>query len=241
MVPTESNVAEYPSTHRVLTGFLLVSVLFFALFSLGELIALDNVLAGVFTSETSHSTIEKVTFGIAYTLGALLFVPGAALTLIAGALFGPAWGIIIVAVATSVADAIAFLVARYLFRDFIETLAKRYSKFGLIDTAVSAGGWRIIALLRLSPTIPYSASNYIYGLTGVGFLPYWITSAVFTLPGISAYIYLGYMGAETLSERARDTTEWILLSIGLIATLVATLYLAVIARRLLRLDRTNLT
>lgn len=233
-------MTESPSAYRPPTGLLFVSVVLFILFSLNELIALDNPLAGIFSSDTHHDTIDKVKFGIAYTLAALLFIPGAALTLIAGALFGPAWGIIIVALATSAADAIAFLIARYLLRDFIKTLATRYSKFGLIDTAVSIGGWRIIALLRLSPTIPYSASNYLYGLTGVGFLPYWITSAVFTLPGICAYIYLGYLGAEALSEDARDLTEWILLTIGLLATLSATLYLAVIARRLLRLDRANL-
>lgn len=234
-------MTETSSARRPLAGILLLGAILFVFFSLNELIALDNLLLGVFASDTNRSTIDKVTFGIAYTLAALLFVPGAALTLIAGALFGPAWGIAIVAVATSAADAIAFLVTRYLLRDFIKALATRYSKFGLIDTAVSEGGWRIIALLRLSPTIPYSASNYLYGLTGVGFLSYWITSAVFTLPGICAYIYLGYMGAETLGERARDTTEWILLTIGLVATLSVTLYLALIARRLLRLDRTHLT
>ena len=232
---------ETPPPRHVLTGILLLSVAPLILFFLGDSLALNNVLSGAEISAIDHSTIGKLKFGIAYILGALLFVPGAALTLIAGGLFGPFWGIIIVALATSAADAIAFLVARYLLRDFIKALATRYSKFGLIDTAVSKGGWRIIALLRLSPTIPYSASNYLYGLTGVGFLPYWITSAVFTLPGICAYIYLGYMGAETLSARARDATEWVLLAIGLVAILSATLYLALIARRLLRLDRTNPT
>lgn len=48
--------------------------------------------------------------------------------------------------------------------------------------------------------MPYSASNYLYGLTGIRLLPYWVTTWAFTLPGTFAYVYLGYVGAETLTS-----------------------------------------
>ena len=174
-----------------------------------------------------------VGFGAAYTIAALLFIPGAALTLVAGGLFGVGWGVVIVALATSAADATSFLIGRYLARDTVERLTMRYPRFGAVDQAITAGGWRVVALLRLSPTIPYSASNYLYGLTGIPFIPYLLASGVFTLPGTFIYVYLGYVGVETLWERGRSPAEWTPLGIGLAATLLAAVYVTVLARRAL--------
>ena len=129
------------------------------------------------------------------------------------------------------ADAAAFLIGRHLARDAVAGLANRYRRFGALDGAITEGGWRVVALLRLSPTIPYSASNYLYGLTGIGFWPYWITSGAFTLPGILAYVYMGYVGAETMDGTEKSTAEWALHMIGVVATVTATIYLAVLARR----------
>ena len=179
----------------------------------------------------AHGALGAVVFGAAYVVSALLFVPGAILTLAAGGLFGPLWGLVIVAIATSVADAAAFLIGRHLARDAVAGLARRSYRFGVLDRAITEGGWRVVALLRLSPTIPYSASNYLYGLTGIGFWPYWITSGAFTLPGIFGYVYMGYVGAETMDGIEKSTAEWVLLMVGIVATVTATIYLAVLARR----------
>ena len=108
-----------------------------------------------------------VGFGAAYVGLVLLLVPGVALTLIAGALFGPRWGVVVVAVATSVADAVAFLLARYVARAAVERLRRHHPRFCAFDQALADGGWRIVALLRLNPAIPYSASNYLFGASGV--------------------------------------------------------------------------
>ena len=182
----------------------------------------------------SRGIVGMVGFGAAYAVSALLFVPGAALTLVAGGVFGLGWGMVVVSIASSVADGAAFLIGRYLARDAVERLARRYRRFQALDTAITQGGWRVVALLRLSPTVPYSASNYFYGLTGIRFLPYWITTWAFTLPGTFAYVYLGYVGAETLGTARRTRLEWSVLVLGLAATVAVTVYLAVLARRSLR-------
>jgi uncharacterized membrane protein YdjX (TVP38/TMEM64 family) len=106
-----------------------------------------------------------------------------------------------------VADGSAFLIGRYLARDTVARLARRYHRFQALDTAITQGGWRVVALLRLSPTVPYSAFNDLYGLTGTSFLPYWIATWAFTLPGTFAYVYLGYDGAETLGTARRTTLQ----------------------------------
>ena len=172
-----------------------------------------------------------VGFGAAYVVLALLFVPGAALTMVAGAVFGVGWGILVVAIATSVADAAAFLIGRYVARSAVVRLMDRYPRFKIVDRTISRGGWRIVALIRLNPAFPYSASNYLFGVTGVPFLPFLISSGIFTLPGAFAYLYLGYVGAETVGGNSRDSVEWALLLLGLVVTIIAIAYVTVLARR----------
>ena len=194
---------------------------------------LDAMLASLREWVSARGAVGMVGFGAAYVGLVLLLVPGAALTLIAGALFGPRWGIVIVAIATSVADAVAFLLARYVAGSAVERLRKRHPRFSALDQALIDGGWRIVALLRLNPAIPYSASNYLFGASGVAFLPYLLASGLFTLPGAFAYVYLGYVGAETLGGRVRSGVEWTGLVVGLVATVATVVYVTVLARRAL--------
>jgi len=177
-----------------------------------------------------------VFFGVVYVVAAVLFVPGAALTLAAGAVFGLLWGTITVSLASTMAAAVAFLIARYLARSAVESRAKRNPKFGAIDGAIGQGGWKIIALLRLSPVIPFSLGNYLFGLTAIRFWPYALTSWIAMLPGTFMYVYLGYAGRAGLAaaggaQAQRGAGQWVMLVVGLLATMVVTVYVTKIARR----------
>jgi uncharacterized membrane protein YdjX (TVP38/TMEM64 family) len=194
-------------------------------------VPLDAVVGTLRAWVEAGGPIRMVGFGAAYVVLALLFVPGAALTMVAGAVLGVGWGIVVVAIATSVADAAAFLLGRYVARGAALRLMDRYPRFRIVDRTISRGGWRIVALIRLNPTIPYSASNYLFGVTGVSFFPFLISSGIFTLPGAFAYLYFGYVGAETMGGSSRSLVEWALLLLGLVVTLIAIAYVTVLARR----------
>jgi uncharacterized membrane protein YdjX (TVP38/TMEM64 family) len=82
------------------------------------------------------------------------------------------------------------------------------AKFAAIDGAIAEGGWKIVALLRLSPAVPFNLQNYLYGLTPIGFWTCWLTSAVTILPGTFLYIYLGHVagqGCKPPAARARKS------------------------------------
>ncbi len=181
----------------------------------------------------ARGAMGMVGFGAAYVVLALLFVPGAVLTMAAGAVYGAGRGLMVVAVATTVADAAAFLLGRHVARGAVLRLMDRYPRFRVVDRAVSRGGWRIVALVRLNPTLPYSASNYLFGVTGVPFLTFLASSAVFTLPGAWAYLYAGYVGVETLGGETRTAAEWAVLVFGLVVAAAAVAYITVLARRAL--------
>jgi uncharacterized membrane protein YdjX (TVP38/TMEM64 family) len=179
-----------------------------------------------------------VVFGLLYVVAVVFVVPASALTLAAGALFGVFTGVVVVSLASTTGAALAFLISRYLARPRVTAYLKDFPKFEAIDRAVSEGSWKIVALLRLSPAVPFNLQNYLYGLTGIRFWPCVLTSWLTMLPGTFLYIYLGYLGWTGLeqagSQRSRSHAEWAMLALGLLATVVVTLYITRLARRALR-------
>ena len=175
--------------------------------------------------------LGPVAYGAAYVVAAVSFVPGSALTLGAGALFGPWLGLAVVSLASTTAAAVAFLIARHLARRRVESLARSYPRFQAVDRAIAEGGWKVVALLRLSPAMPFSAGNYLFGLTAVRFWPYVLTSWVFMLPGTFLYVYLGHAGRVAASGGQRTPAEWALLGAGLLATVAVTAYVTRLARQ----------
>jgi uncharacterized membrane protein YdjX (TVP38/TMEM64 family) len=169
---------------------------------------------------------------ISYVLATVLMVPGTILTLVAGATFGFIPATVAVSLGSTLGAACAFLIARYVARDKVAELASRNARFGTLDRAIEQGGWKIVALLRLSPAIPFNVQNYLYGLTKIRFWPYVVTSWVAMLPGTFLYVYLGHVtGAVLSATRSRTNAEWILLAVGLLATVAVTVYITRLARR----------
>jgi len=176
-----------------------------------------------------------VVLALLYVVATVLFVPGTILTLAAGAMFGLITGMITVSIGSTLGASLAFLIARYLARNKIAAMADRNRRFGAIDRAIAEGGWKIVALLRLSPAIPFNVQNYLYGLTRIRFWPYVVTSWLAMLPGTFLYVYLGHItGAAVAAERARTPAEWAMLGVGLLATAVVTVYITRLARNKLK-------
>lgn len=182
-----------------------------------------------------QGTWGAVLYGIVYVVAVLLFVPGSVLTVGAGLIFGLVWGTAIVSVASTTAAALAFLIARYVARGWVESLAKRNEKFRAIDQAIREKGWKVVALLRLSPLVPFSISNYLYGLTPVKLGPYVLASWIAMMPATVLYVWIGAAGKAAAAAAARGQgktpVEWALLGAGLVATAVVTVMVTRAARR----------
>lgn len=179
-------------------------------------------------------------FGLVYVAAVVALVPGSALTLTSGALFGLVGGTVVSSLASTTGAALAFLIARYLARDRIAARLRDYPRFTAVDKAIGDSGWKIVALLRLSPAVPFNIQNYLYGVTSIRFRSYVLTSWLAMLPGTFLYVYLGHIGREGLDtavgggERSPGPAEWTMLIVGLLATVALTVYLASLARKALR-------
>jgi uncharacterized membrane protein YdjX (TVP38/TMEM64 family) len=182
--------------------------------------------------------LGPVLFGLLYVAAVVLLVPGSALTLAAGALFGRLVGTVVVSLASTAGATLAFLIGRYLARERVRQYVRRHPRLAAVERAVSEGGWKIVALLRLSPAVPFNLQNYLYGVTGIRLGPYVLTSWLAMLPGTFLYVYLGAIGRESVQAaggpRRRGPAEWTMLIVGLLATLALTVYVARQARRALK-------
>jgi uncharacterized membrane protein YdjX (TVP38/TMEM64 family) len=92
----------------------------------------------------------------------------------------------------------------------------------------------VVALLRLSPLVPFSISNYLYGLTPVAFGPYVLASWIAMLPATVLYVWIGAAGkaaADASGGQGKSPLEWALLGAGLAATAVVTVMITRTARR----------
>ena len=179
-----------------------------------------------------------VVLGLIYVVATVLLLPGFLLTVAAGAIFGLVKGTIAVSIGSTVGVAMAFLISRYFAREKVEQRLRRYPKFSAIDKAIGAGGWKIVAMLRLSPAVPFNLQNYAYGLTSIGFWTCVLTSWLFMLPGTFLYVYLGKalgLAAFTAAgaQRERTPAEWALLAVGLVLTIIVTVYVTRLARKML--------
>ncbi len=178
-----------------------------------------------------------VFFIVLYILATVLFLPGLIPTMAAGLLFGVLQGTLLVSISSISGATLAFLIGRYLARDWVAGKIQGNSKFEAIDVAVAQEGWKIVGLTRLSPVFPFNLLNYTFGLTQVSLKDYFLASWIGMLPGTLMYVYIGSLAGDLATlgsgERSRTPVEWALYVVGLVATVVLTLYITRIAQRAL--------
>lgn len=158
-------------------------------------------------------------FAGVYIVATVLLVPVSVLTIVAGLAFGLALGFPLVVVSATIGATLAFLVSRHLAHARVESLVAKRPKFKAVKAAVSEGGWKIVALLRLSPVLPFNLQNYFYGITDVKLAHYVPATFAGIIPGTLLYVYLGAAG-KAASGEGISALEWTFLAVGLIATLV---------------------
>lgn len=170
-------------------------------------------------------------FMVVYFFATVFFVPGSILTLGAGFVFANAFGLgigvlmgtISVFCGAGSGAIAAFLLGRFLLRDWVSGFSKKYAIFEALDVAFEEKGFRIMALLRLSPIIPFNAINYIAGVTALSFWSYtWATIAI--LPGTVLYVFLGASAgslADSASSGENQTVTIIVVIVGVIFGVIA--------------------
>lgn len=179
-------------------------------------------------------SIGPVAVALAYVLSTVLFIPGSALTIGSGTLFGLKTGFLVVLVGANLGALCAFLLARTFLREKVARWAERNPKFHSLDRAIGRQGFKMVFLSRLSPVFPFTLLNYLLGLTAVRTEAYALANLLGMLPGIFLYVYIGAAARDALAgeiDASAGLYQQALKYVGLLATIAVVVIVTRIARR----------
>lgn len=165
----------------------------FFYFDLHQLLTLEGLKSGLVQFEEWQAERPFLVGGVfllLYVIVTALSLPGAAImTLAAGALFGLAWGTLIVSFASSIGATLAFLVSRYLLQD---TVQKRFGeRLKAINEGIEREGAFYLFTLRLVPIFPFFLINLLMGLTTIRALTFYWVSQIGMFAGTLVYVNAG--------------------------------------------------
>ncbi|MGH8474687.1 MAG: FAD-dependent oxidoreductase [Methylococcales bacterium] len=177
----------------LLLGAIAALIAVFFIFDLQRFLTLETLKArqaAIDAYRAAHPALAVVPYAVTYVAVTGLSLPGAAiLTLAGGAVFGLVWGTIIVSFASSVGATLAFLAARFLFRDAVK--ARFGERLKAIDAGVARDGAFYLFTLRLVPVFPFFVINLAMGLTNIRTLTFYWVSQLGMLAGTAVYVNAG--------------------------------------------------
>ncbi|MFT4808246.1 MAG: pyruvate/2-oxoglutarate dehydrogenase complex dihydrolipoamide dehydrogenase (E3) component [Paraglaciecola sp.] len=183
-------------------GILLVIIVMliaaFFMFDVGQYLTLESLKAhqqDLAEYIKSNWLQAFIVYFVLYVTATALSLPGAIiLTLGAGALFGLGFGLLLASFASTIGATLAFLVSRFLLRDWVKlTFSERIKA---IDKGVERDGPFYLLSLRLVPIFPFFVINLVMGVTSIKTVTYYLVSQVGMLIGTAVYVNAGTQLAE---------------------------------------------
>jgi uncharacterized membrane protein YdjX (TVP38/TMEM64 family) len=186
---------------------------------------LSEWIASVVSHLATLGVWGAVLFVGLYVIASVAMAPAFVLTFAAGAVWGLWRGSILVYIGAVLgASAVYFLAAR-LVRTRVITWIDREPRLAVVRRAVAEQGVWLMFLLRLSPLVPFVQLNYVLVLSGVRYRDY-LVATLGMWPTIVMYVYYGKVVGDVAALAAgiappRGTEYYVLLVVGLVATIVA--------------------
>jgi pyruvate/2-oxoglutarate dehydrogenase complex dihydrolipoamide dehydrogenase (E3) component/uncharacterized membrane protein YdjX (TVP38/TMEM64 family) len=139
---------------------------------------------------TQNRLLTLGLYFVLYIVVTALSLPGAAvMTLAGGALFGFLPALITVSFASSIGATFAFLVSRFMLRDWVQRKFK--DRLAALNAGVEKEGAFYLFTLRLVPIFPFFVINLVMGLTPMRPWTFYLVSQVGMLAGTAVYINAG--------------------------------------------------
>ena len=141
-----------------------------------------------------HQALTIAVYFVVYVAVTALSLPGAALmTIVAGAIFGLLIGTVVVSFASSIGATLAFLVTRFLLRDYVQEKAQQKfsDKLSAINKGIEKEGSFYLFTLRLIPVFPFFLINLLMALTPIKTRQFYLVSQVGMLAGTIVYVNAG--------------------------------------------------
>jgi dihydrolipoamide dehydrogenase len=181
----------------VLSIIVVLAILFFT-FDMGQYLTLEQLKVRQQALNDFYGEHRALTIAVymgAYILMAALSLPGAAVMTLAGAVIFGLWvGLVVVSFASTIGATLAFLVSRFLLRDYVQ--GRFGDKLKAINEGIRRDGPFYLFTLRLVPIFPFFIINLAMGLTPIRTGVYYLVSQIGMLPGTFVYVNAGTQLAQ---------------------------------------------
>lgn len=173
--------------------FIIICVITFYKLGVNQYLTLENLKThhrDLLTAYQQNSVRFIITYFIIYILLVALSFPGATvLSLAGGYIFGFTKGLLIINWASTIGASIAFLMARFFFKDYLQK--KFHHTFQKINQGMDREGNQYLLTLRLIPVFPFFLVNILVGLTNITLMRFFFVSLIGMLPGTAVYVWAG--------------------------------------------------
>ena len=160
-------------------------------------------------------------------MSAILFI------VLAGTLFGLVKGTVLVSLSLSTAAALSATMSRRIAAARSFSMADLDPRAAAVDAAIakepSHKALLLVTLLRLSPVLPFTFSNYLAGLTSIPIPTFFLGTLLGTLPTQAVYVGAGAIGRQALQGGVKLPKSIVLL--GVVATAAAIAYIGHVAQQ----------
>ena len=136
-------------------------------------------------------------FLLLYCLMSVFCLPNVILALAGGALFGLVEGTILNVLGATLGALCGFCLSRYVLPHAFVVDEK--TRMGRLINQVDRRGWKSVALLRLTPAMPYHLVNYGLGMTHIKLSHYLMVTLISLIPNKFILTYCGYEGIRFFS------------------------------------------
>jgi len=206
----------------------------FYAFDLGQYLnlqTLKNKQAAIAAFHADSPFLSSAAYFVIYVLATALSIPGAVLlTLAGGAVFGLFWGTVIISFASTIGATLAFLMSRFLLRDWV---TRRFGqRLAAIDAGVRREGALYLFTLRLVPVFPFFLINLLLGLTAMKARTFYWVSQLGMLAGTVVYVNAG-------TQLARLDSLSGILSPGLLGAFALLGIFPLLARKIVEIIHAN--
>jgi uncharacterized membrane protein YdjX (TVP38/TMEM64 family) len=199
----EKKPSPFVKYKRLIIGVVVLSSLIWALRNLKipDCATIQNYLEG-------WGIWAPVLFIALYIISTVAFIPGLLVTMMAGLAFGPWWGTLVVSIGSTIGATLAFLVARYIARESVESFLSKQAWFTKFKGSIEENGFNFVIFVRLVPLFPFNGLNYACGLVPLKAKDYILGSMLGMLPGTFAYVYLGATGCQLIDSVIQGKTSF---------------------------------
>ena len=185
-------------TRLAILIIIVAAVAAFFYFDLGQHLNMETLKARQAEVDAyyhAHPARTIAVYFLAYVAMAALSLPGAVwITLAGGAVFGLWVGTLVVSFASTIGATLAFLAARFLFRDWVQNRFGRNLR--TVNEGIRNDGPFYLFTLRMVPLFPFWVINLVMALTPIGTRTFYLVSQAGMLAGTMVYVNAGSQLAQ---------------------------------------------